>query len=590
MKTNLIDPLLMSLWVHMSPRRRRQIFLLLGLMILASFAEVVSIGAVLPFLGVLTASEQVFTHPLSQPFIRFLNLENPNDLLLPLTLVFGFAALVTGSLRLLLLLANTKLSFGIGADIGKNIYRRTLYQPYSMHISKNSSEVINGISNKANMVIHGAITPILTLISSIIMLITILVALLLIDPMVAMGAFLGFGVIYAGVIRVVRKSLVINSQKIADESNRVMKSLQEGLGGIRDVLLDGTQEVFCQAYESADGAMRKAQGNNQFISQSPRYGMEALGMILIVTLAYLLAQQSQGVSNAIPVLGALALGAQRMLPVLQQAYWSWASYKGGLASLRDILKMLEQPLPAYASDEEVKPIAYQRYFGLRDVSFRYGEQGSWVINNISIDIQKGTRLGLIGKTGCGKSTLLDILMCLITPTRGNFFVDGVSINSKNMRAWQLHVAHVPQSIYLADCSIAENIAFGIPVKSIDWARVREAAEQAQMALSIESWPEKYQTNVGERGVRLSGGQRQRIGIARALYKKADVLVFDEATSALDGDTEESVMKAIDGLSRDLTIIIIAHRITTLKSCNEIIELSAGAILRRGSYEEIVFPV
>jgi ATP-binding cassette subfamily B protein len=183
--------------------------------------------------------------------------------------------------------------------------------------------------------------------------------------------------------------------------------------------------------------------------------------------------------------------------------------------------------------------------------------------------------------------VLDILMGLLVPTQGQLLVDDVLVDGGNIRRWQLHIAHVPQSIYLADCSIAENIAFGIPPEKIDWVRVREAAQQAQMASVIESWPEKYQTTVGERGVRLSGGQRQRIGIARALYKKADVLVFDEATSALDSDTEQSVMQAIDGLSRDLTIIIIAHRLTTLKGCSEIIELSAGELRRRGTYEEIV---
>jgi ATP-binding cassette subfamily B protein len=556
-------------------------------MILASFAEILSIGAVLPFLGVLTASDHVFSHPLAQPFIRLLALKKPNDLLLPLTVAFGVAALVTGALRLTLLWANTKLSFSIGADISKDIYRRTLYQPYATHISRNSSEVINGISNKSSVVIHSAITPILTLISSMIMLVTILAALLTVDPVIAIAAFAGFGAIYAFVIRIARRRLAIDSERIADESTKVMKSLQEGLGGIRDVLLDGTQEIYCQAYQVSDGALRTAQGNNQFISQSPRYGMEALGMILISALAYMLAQQSEGVSKAIPVLGALALGAQRMIPVLQQAYWSWASMQGGLSSLQDTLELLEQPLPTYASSSLVNPLEYRKYFSLKDVSFRYDPLGSWVINNLTINIRKGARIGLIGKTGSGKSTILDILMGLLAPSRGQLLVDDVLVNHENIRSWQLHIAHVPQSIYLADCSIEENIAFGVPFESIDGGRVREAAQQAQMANVIEGWPEKYKTSVGERGVRLSGGQRQRIGIARALYKKADVLVFDEATSALDSDTEQSVMHAIDGLSKDLTIIIIAHRLTTLKGCSEIVELNAGTVSRRGTYEQII---
>lgn len=582
-----ITPLMVRLWKHVSLRRRHQIFLLLGMMILASFAEILSIGAVLPFLGVLTASDRVFAHPMAQPVIRLLELQKPSDLLLPLTVAFGVAALVTGVLRLTLLWANTKLSYSIGADISKDIYRRTLYQPYVTHISRNSSEVINGISNKSNVVTHSAITPILTLISSIIMLVTILAALLTVDPIIAVAAFAGFGAIYAFVIRIARRRLAIDSERIAVESTKVMKSLQEGLGGIRDVLLDGTQEIYCKAYQVSDGALRTAQGNNQFISQSPRYGMEALGMILISALAYTLAQQSEGVAKAIPVLGALALGAQRMIPVLQQAYWSWASMQGGLSSLQDTLVLLEQPLPPHASGSLVKPLEYREYFSLKDVSFRYDPLDSWVINNLTINIRKGARIGLIGKTGSGKSTVLDILMGLLAPSQGQLIVDDIVVGQENIRSWQLHIAHVPQSIYLADCSIEENIAFGIPVANIDRGRVREAAQQAQMANVIEEWPDKYNTSVGERGVRLSGGQRQRIGIARALYKKADILVFDEATSALDSDTEQSVMQAIDGLSRDLTIIIIAHRLTTLKGCSEIVELSAGKVSRRGTYEQII---
>lgn len=587
MKAQTLAPLMAKLWRHISSRRQHQISILLVLMILASFAEILSIGAVLPFLGVLTASDRVFTHPLAQPFIHLLDLQKPSDLLLPLTVAFGIAALVTGALRLTLLWANTKLSFSIGADISKEIYRRTLYQPYATHIARNSSEVINGISNKASVVIHSAVTPMLTVISSVIMLVTILAALLTVDPIITIAAFAGFGAIYAFVIRIARRRLAIDSQRIADESTRVMKSLQEGLGGIRDVLLDGTQEIYCQAYEDADGAMRRAQGSNQFISQSPRYGMEALGMILISALAYVLAQQTEGISKAIPVLGALALGAQRLIPVLQQAYWSWASFEGGLASLRDTLNLLEQPLPSHASSHIDEPMQYKKYFGLRDVSFRYASQDVWVINNLSLNIHKGSRIGLIGKTGSGKSTVLDILMGLLSPTRGQLLVDDLPVNEENIRRWQLHIAHVPQSIYLADCSIEENIAFGIPAENIDKTRVHAAAQQAQMASVIESWPGKYQTSVGERGVRLSGGQRQRIGIARALYKQADVLVFDEATSALDSDTEQSVMQAIEGLSQDLTIIIIAHRLTTLKGCAEIIELNAGEVSRRGTYEQMV---
>ncbi|MDP3086755.1 MAG: ABC transporter ATP-binding protein [Methylotenera sp.] len=585
--TQPITQLLSRLWQHINSRRRWQFGLLLILMILASFAEILSIGAVLPFLAVLTGPSRIFVHPAAQSFIKAFEISTADQLLLPLTVIFGIAALMAGAMRLLLLWASTRLSFATGADISNSIYRRTLYQPYAVHIARNSSEVINGISGKANGIIYGTIMPTLTLISALFMLAAILIALLAIDPIIALSAFVGFGAIYGFIIVITRTRKIRNSQHIARESTQVIKSLQEGLGGIRDVLIDGTQEVYCQIYRSADLRLRQSQGDNQFISQGPRYGMEALGMLLIAALAYFLAQQSDGVANAIPVLGALALGAQRLLPVMQQAYAAWSSIQGSQASLQDSLDLLDQPLPNYAEQAVSQALNFRDDISLKQVSFRYSPQMPWVLKNLDIRIVKGSRVGFIGATGSGKSTLLDIMMGLLPPTEGSLNVDEQFITVTNNRAWQAHIAHVPQVIFLADTSIEENIAFGVPKDSIDHERVHQAACKAQINDIIESWPEKYQTFVGERGIRLSGGQRQRIGIARALYKQADVIIFDEATSALDNETEQAVMQAIENLSDELTILIIAHRLTTLKNCNQIVELGDGCILRHGSYHDII---
>jgi ABC-type multidrug transport system fused ATPase/permease subunit len=586
MKENqAISSLLKRLWHHISPRRRGQFGLLLVLMLLASFAEILSIGAVLPFLGALTAPERIFDLPITQPFIDELNLTKPSQLLLPLTIAFGFAALLAGALRLLLLWASTRLSYAAGADLSISIYRRTLYQPYSVHCARNSSEIINGISNKTSGVIH-IITMLLTLLSSATMLVSILLALFYVDPFVALAAFSGFGLIYVIIIRLTRKQIFINSERIARESSHVIKSLQEGLGGIRDVLIDGSQDTYCQIYRNADLPLRRAQGNNTFISSSPRYGMEALGMLLISLLAYSLAQQAGGVAKAVPILGALALGAQRLLPVLQQSYAAWSGIQGGQVSLQDSLELLDQPLPAYADQSLVQALSFKRSIRLKQLGFRYSLETPFVIKGINLSIIKGSRVGFIGATGSGKSTLLDIVMGLLHPTNGSLEIDDQEVTADNHRAWQTHIAHVPQAIFLADSSIEENIAFGLPKDQINHHRVKRAAQQAQIADTIESWPDQYQTFVGERGVRLSGGQRQRIGIARALYKQADVIIFDEATSALDSETEEAVMQAIESLSEDLTILIIAHRLTTLKNCTQIVQLEAGSIRCAGNYHDI----
>lgn len=572
-----ITSLLVRLWRRIAPRRRRQLAILLVLMVSASIAEILSLSALLPFLNALTAPERVFFHPAAKPLIDALGLSAPGQLLLPLTVVFVTAVLLAAAMRLLLNWANIRVSFAVGADLGSEVYRRTLYQPYAVHVARNSGEVISAITTKSNLIGKNILNNLLLLISSSIMTAAILVTLLAVNPLIALVAFGGFGLLYVVVMRLVQRRLATNSARIAKETTNVLKSLQEGFGGIRDVLIDGSQAMYCRIHRNADLPKHQAEGSILFIGQSPRFLMEALGMILIVGIAYTLAQQTDGIVKAIPTLGALVLGAQRLLPMMQQGYQAWTSIKGSEASLRDTLELLEQPLPAYADQPAPPPIPYRNQIRLENLSFRYALNTPWVLQDLNLTITKGARVGFIGVTGAGKSTLLDVVMGLLTPTKGTLSVDGQVISAGNQRAWQAHVAHVPQAIYLADSTIEENIAFGVPEDGIDRERVRKAAQQAQIADDIESWPSQYRTMVGERGVRLSGGQRQRIAIARALYKRADVIIFDEATGALDNETERAVMNAIDTLSDELTILIIAHRLSTLKNCTQIVELGKVAI-------------
>jgi len=581
-----IDHLFIRLWSHISLPRRRQFGFLFTLILLASGAEIFSIGMVLPFLTALTNPELLFDRPVIQPIVRLMGLTEAKQLLIPLTFAFGFAAIFAGAVRLCLLWVNTHLSYATGADLSISIYSRTLYQPYSVHCSRNSSEIIDGILNKTNVIIF-AVSQILTILSSAVILLAILAALFYIDPVIASLAFGGFGLIYIFIVYMTRKRQLINSQRIARESTHVIKSLQEGLGGIRDVLIDGSQAVYCNTYRKADRLLRHAQGDNAFISASPRYAMEAMGMLLISILAYALSLQSSGMATVIPILAAIAFGAQRLLPVLQQAYSAWVGMRGVYVSLQDALALLDQPLPDYANKPLAPPLIFKKGIGLRQLGFRYSQELPYILKGVNLDINKGSRIGFIGTTGSGKSTLIDVIMGLLTPTDGILEIDGVAITLSNNREWQAHIAHVPQSIFLADSTIEENIAFGIPKDQIDRERMRQAAEHARIASAIEMWPNKYETIVGERGIRLSGGQRQRIGIARALYKRADVIIFDEATSSLDSHTENEVMQAIDSLSPDLTLLIIAHRLTTLKNCTQIVELGDTGIRRICNYHEVI---
>jgi ATP-binding cassette subfamily B protein len=408
------------------------------------------------------------------------------------------------------------------------------------------------------------------------------------DPVVALSSFFGFGAIYALIVFVTKKRLARDSLRISQSSNEVVKVLQEGLGGIRDVLLDGTQQTYTTAYRNAEVRLRSAQASIQIISTAPKFTIEALGIVVIAAVAYSLSTRPGGIVTVIPILGALAIGAQKLLPVLQQAYSSWALIQGARESLRDILDLLDQPLPeSIGLPRRFSEISYQREIRLKNIAFQYTPQSPYVLRNICLSLPKGGRIGFIGTTGSGKSTLLDILMGLLTPSEGSLVIDDAALTAANQPAWQAHIAHVPQAIFLSDATIAENIAFGLPRKEVDLDRVKSAARKAQIADDIESWMGRYDTMVGERGVKLSGGQRQRIGIARALDKQADVIIFDEATSALDNETEHAVMQAIENLGNDVTVIMIAHRLTTLRNCTRIVELDNGEITRVGTYADII---
>ena len=556
-------------------------------MLVSAFAEVVSLGAVLPFIVVLSDPDKIFQYEIVAKLARYWGITSADRLVLPMTIAFGLTALVAGAMRILVSWLSTRLTFASGAELSLEVYRRTLYQPYQVHVSRSSSEMISGITGKIGSTTLGVVLPLLTLISSSVLLTAIMIALIVINPVVAIVATAGFGCCYGLITWLARRRLQGNSQLIAQEQTQVVKALQEGLGGIRDVLLDGTQPVYCDAYRVADRRWRIAQGENVFVGQSPRFVMEALGMVLIAALALMLSRQDGGIAAALPVLGALALGAQRMLPVMQQGYASWTSIGGSRASFADTIALLDQPLPPELTKPVPAPLSFEDSICVENIGFCYSSDGPWVLRDFNLTIQKGSRMGFVGITGSGKSTLMDLLMGLLLPSEGQILLDGVPICGDRIRAWQRSIAHVPQSIFLADCSLAENIALGVRRDDIDMDRLKTAAQQAQIADFIDSSPEGYDAVVGERGVRLSGGQRQRIGIARALYKQASVLVLDEATSALDNATEQSVIDAIEGLDRDLTVLLIAHRLTTVQHCDSIVELEHGRVVTQGTYDQLI---
>jgi len=575
------------LWRCVGSRRQWQFVGLAILTLASAAAEVFSIGAALPFLGVLAAPERVLAYPGVANVARLLGIASASDLILPLASIFAASALLAGGARLALVWSVNRVALICGADLSVDAYRRALYLPYQTHISRNSSQVIAALNNKMSQVVLGAMLPSLQMVSAMVLVIAITLVLFAMNPIVAASVSVFLATAYAITTRLFRARLRYISEVVAKEQTQVLKALQEGLGGIRDVLVDGTQEYYRKIYQQSIHPLRRAEGDIAFIGQSPRFVMEAIGLIVFAVLAYALSQRTEGITTALPILGALVLGAQRLLPALQQAHSAWTAIAGVRVSLQEVLELLEQPLPPEAFEPVPPRLAFAREIRFKSVDFRYGSDDPWVLKNFDLSIKKGARVGFVGRTGSGKSTAIDMLMGLLIPTRGQLLVDGICIDRERCRSWRQIVAHVPQVIYLADTTLAENIAFGVDRDEIDFQRVSQAASRAQIADFIRTLPAGYETVVGERGIRLSGGQRQRIGIARALYKRASVLVFDEATSALDNKTEQAVLTSIDALDRELTVLVIAHRLTTVRHCNPIVELENGRIVAMGTYEELL---
>jgi ATP-binding cassette subfamily B protein len=557
-------------------------------MIFSSFLEIVSLGAVLPFLSALTSPEKLLEMQWFMPIAILLNLKSPDELLLPLTVGFVSLTVVATVVRVFLLWMNSKMTALMGIELKSEVFKRAIYQPYEVHITNNSSHLISIVTEKISVAIGSGINHVLMIITSLISSIALVTGLLLLSPMIAILTFLILSGVYFIIGFITRKRINNNGNIVSQNQPIAVRYTQEGLGAIRDIIIGNNQDVFIRMYTRIAKTIQLAIMENSFLSMLPKSIIEMIGITLIASFAYYLQSTSYNQLEAIPMLGALALGAQRLLPMLQQVYFSWSNINGSNHIIMEVLDYLNKPLPKENKISiSTKKISFRKKIELIGIDFKYKNAEYNSLNKINLELIKGQAIGLIGETGSGKSTLVDLFMCLLEPTQGKILVDGIEINSSNATMWQSNIAHVPQTIFLSDAPLIENIAFGIAVEDINFSKVKKAARQASLNEFIESLPHGYYTTVGERGVQLSGGQKQRIGIARALYKEASIIVFDEATSALDNKTEKDVMQAINLLNKDLTIILIAHRLTTLKNCDIIYKLYKGHVVETGSYLDVI---
>lgn len=567
--------ILKGIYKYLSKKRKLQLLFSISLMITSGLSEVITISAIFPFLTVLSSPEIIWNYPTFSIFLNQFGITDSDQLLKIFSALFCFAALLSGCSRLANLWIINRLSVLIGSDLSCKCYERILTQPYSFHTQVNSSEVIATVSTKIKITV-GSIYAFLQFVTGLIISFFLIVCLIKIDFQSSLIASLVISSIYFVISLKTKKMLIRNSEGIAEGRDKQVKSIQEGLGGIKEILMGSYQSFYIKIYRNIDLPMRINEANNTFLASFPRFAVESIAIILIISISLFIKYRSNSSDNIIPLVATFALAAQRLLPAMQLSYNNIASVRGNSSEVLDVIKILNKPKNKILNPSQIDPISLKKNIIIKDLSFQYKGEKRNVLNKVNIEINKGERVAIIGKSGFGKSTLLEIIMGLLEPTNGEILIDGLNINNKNNSLlnyqWRKSISYIPQEIYLTDSSFAENIAFGVPLEEIDLKMVKSAAKKAKISDFISSTKRKYKTFIGERGVRLSGGQRQRIGIARALYKNNSILAFDEATSSLDHKTENDVMESIEGLSKELTIIFVTHRLNTISFCNKVINL------------------
>ena len=569
-------PAMTQLFESMSPARRRQFFVLVAFMFAGAVAELATIASVVPFLAMLADPERARDFPIAGEVLRAVGTDTNREMLIAAAALFAGVAVVAALTRLQLVKSIHAFVFGFGHELSANIHRRVLSQPYIHHLQHDSTELL-GALRKAEILTFDVVLQSFYCAIAILLSLFIVAALIAIDPFASLIAIPFIGSFYLLMTRLSRARLRENSRAFEQALDQRIRVVQESIGGIRDIIIDGSRSQFVEEFAAADRRINQAHVSNAIIGSAPRYIIEAASLVLVASLALWLSRD-QGLGAAVPILGALALGAQRLLPLVQQVYNGWAKVAGHWLVTLDVLRVLRLPV-AEEMDGSLAPLPFETEIRLEQVSFAYPGRRAPALETISFSIPRGARLAIVGRTGSGKSTLADLLMGLLEPTRGRIMIDSTTLDSGTRRSWQRSIAHVPQSAFLANTTVARNIAFGMPEEAIDMERVRAAARHAQLDAFVAQLSGGYATVVGERGVALSGGQRQRLAIARAFYKDATVVVLDEATSALDDQTESAIVEALDEMARQgRTIIVIAHRTSSIANCDMIVRLDEGRLV------------
>jgi HlyD family secretion protein len=585
---------LKDLFFLLTSKQKKKLYLLQVLVILMSFTELVSLISIGPFMAIVGDTTILDRPGILSSLKEIAGIQEVDSFLIFLALLIVFVLFISSTLSMYTIWRLSMYAAEVGAELSSRLYNFYIYKPWLFHAQSNSTQLTNKIAQECERVSSGIITPLMQMNAKIVLVIFMSVAICIYSPLIAMLAISLFCLAYFLMFKTVRERFARNGLVISSEQALRFKYMGEGFGGIKDLLLYGRQQNINNDFLNASKNFANAKGMTQTLSQIPRYAIEFLAFSgVLLLMAYLIKRYDGSLGTILPFLSIFVLAGLKLLPAFQQIYFALSQVRANLSAFNNIKQDLQFSIDSKISlqsnaqeDFLTKPIKFNESITLKEVNFFFPSVEKLALENINLKISKNKLIGIVGSSGSGKSTLIDILMGLIPQSSGKIFIDDTQLDNQNIRTWQDKLGFVSQSIFLSDSSIRENIAFGISPNKIDEDKIIHACKLAHLNNLIDQLEDGLGTNVGERGIQLSGGQRQRIGIARALYNDADILFFDEATSALDGITEKYIMESINEFMGKKTIILIAHRLSTVKKCDAIYILEEGKIIDHGSFDEL----
>ncbi len=573
----------------LTPSERLQAYLLLFMILIMALLDTIGVASILPFIAILTNPNLIETNLILNSVFessKIFGVENNQQFLFILGIFVFILLVVSQVFKVITTYFQVRFIQMREYSIGKRLIEGYLHQPYSWFLNRHSAELGKSILSEVAIVIGGCIYPVMELISKGMVTIALVVLLVLVDPKIALIVGLSLSCTYGVIFFFLRSFLKrIGKERLKNNQLR-FKSVSEAFGAAKEIKVGGLEKIYIRRFSDAAKNFARYTASSQAISQLPRFILEAIAFGGVMLMILYMMRQTGGFINSLPIISLYIFAGYRLMPAVQQIYTAFTQISFNSPSI-DLLDKDIKNLEPFNSNQvhDVDALSLNKAITLKNIYYNYPNTTRTALKNININIPAKSTVGLIGTTGSGKTTTVDIILGLLEPQKGTLEVDGQVVSKQNSRAWQRSIGYVPQHIYLADETIEANIAFGLDPKDINQEAVEKASKIANLhEFIMHELPNKYQTTVGERGVRLSGGQRQRIGIARALYHNPQVLILDEATSALDNQTEQAVMDAVNNITRDITIILIAHRLNTVKNCDIIFKLEKGQIIKQEAAE------